>query len=102
MTDSLDDSISPVQTPSVYWRIFVANSIVQVKKGVMCLGFVDSGSKPRTSIIIGGRQLEDNLSQFDLVKFRLGFSSSLLFKRTACGNFNFASTARGCENFDVI
>ncbi|KAI4369615.1 hypothetical protein MLD38_018038 [Melastoma candidum] len=78
---------------STYWRIFGANSMVQVKKGVMCLGFVNGGSEPRTSIVIGGHQLEDNLLQFDLVKFRLGFSSSLLFKQTTCGNFNFTSTA---------
>ncbi|KAI3443200.1 Peptidase A1 domain-containing protein [Psidium guajava] len=78
---------------SVYWRIFGANSMVQVKEDVMCLGFVDGGSNLTTSITIGGYQLEDNLVQIDLEKARLGFSSSLLFKRTTCSNFNFSSSA---------
>lgn len=77
---------------SVYWRIFGANSMVQVKEDVICLGFVDGGSNPRTSIVIGGYQLEDNLVQIDMEKARLGFSSSLLFKQTTCSNFNFTSS----------
>ncbi|KAF7852296.1 hypothetical protein BT93_L4590 [Corymbia citriodora subsp. variegata] len=82
-----------MHSSSVYWRIFGANSMVQVKEDVICLGFVDGGSDPRTSIVIGGYQLEDNLVQIDLEKARLGFSSSLLFKQTTCSNFNFTSTA---------
>ncbi|KAL3749185.1 hypothetical protein ACJRO7_010301 [Eucalyptus globulus] len=77
---------------SVYWRIFGANSMVQVKEDVICLGFVDGGSNPRTSIVIGGYQLEDNLVQIDMENARLGFSSSLLFKQTTCSNFNFTSS----------
>ncbi|CAK7345494.1 unnamed protein product [Dovyalis caffra] len=50
-----------LQSKSVYWRIFGANSTVQVKNAVLCLGFVDGGAKPRTSIVIGGHQLENNL-----------------------------------------
>ncbi|KAL9407990.1 hypothetical protein AB3S75_046517 [Citrus x aurantiifolia] len=82
-----------LQSSDVYWRIFGANSMVQVKSNVMCLGFVDGGVNPRTSIVIGGHQLEDNLLQFDLATSRLGFSSSLLFRQTTCSNFNFTSTA---------
>ncbi|KAH9765282.1 peptidase A1 domain-containing protein [Citrus sinensis] len=82
-----------LQSSDVYWRIFGANSMVQVKSNVMCLGFVDGGVNPRTSIVIGGHQLEDNLLQFDLATSRLGFSSSLLFRRTTCSNFNFTSHA---------
>ncbi|KAI6683761.1 hypothetical protein NL676_029674 [Syzygium grande] len=82
-----------MHSSSVYWRIFGANSMVQVKEDVICLGFVDGGSNPRTSIVIGGYQLEDNLVQIDLEKERLGFSSSLLFKQTTCSNFNFTSSA---------
>jgi hypothetical protein len=52
---------------------------------------VDGGVNPRTSIVIGGHQLEDNLLQFDLAASRLGFSSSLLFRQTTCANFNFTS-----------
>ncbi|KAK4577492.1 hypothetical protein RGQ29_027845 [Quercus rubra] len=80
-----------LQSKSLYWRIFGANSMVQVSNDVLCLGFVDGGSNPRTSIVIGGYQLEDNLLQFDLANSRLGFSSSLLFRRTTCANFNFTS-----------
>lgn len=80
-----------LQSKNVYWRISGANSMVQVKDDVLCLGFVDGGVNPRTSIVIGGHQLEDNLLQFDLAASRLGFSSSLLFRQTTCANFNFTS-----------
>ncbi|KAH7522369.1 hypothetical protein FEM48_Zijuj07G0131100 [Ziziphus jujuba var. spinosa] len=82
-----------LQSNSVFWRIFGANSMVQVSEDVLCLGFVDGGVKPRTSIVIGGHQLEDNLLQFDIATNRLGFSSSLLFRQTTCSNFNFTSNA---------
>ncbi|KAK1430063.1 hypothetical protein QVD17_12555 [Tagetes erecta] len=82
-----------LQNNNVYWRIFGANSMVQVREGVLCLGFVDGGANPMTSIVIGGHQIEDNLLQFDLARSRLGFSSSLLFRQTTCANFNFTSNA---------
>ncbi|KAL8222854.1 hypothetical protein R6Q57_020253 [Mikania cordata] len=82
-----------LQNADVYWRIFGANSMVLVRDDVLCLGFVDGGVDPRTSIVIGGHQIEDNLLQFDLARSRLGFSSSLLFRQTTCGNFNFTSNA---------
>ncbi|XP_047339088.1 probable aspartic proteinase GIP2 [Impatiens glandulifera] len=74
------------------WSIFGANSLVNVNDDVACLAFMDGGSKPKTSIVIGGHQIENNLLQFDLGKSRLGFSSSLLFYQTTCANFNFTST----------
>ncbi|KAJ0093338.1 hypothetical protein Patl1_25444 [Pistacia atlantica] len=80
-----------LQSKSVIWSIYGANSMVQVSKDVVCLGFVDGGVSPRTSIVIGGHQLEDNLLQFDIATSRLGFSSSLLFRQTTCSNFNFTS-----------
>ncbi|CAI0559776.1 unnamed protein product [Linum tenue] len=80
-----------LQSSKVFWRIFGANSMVQVKGDVLCLGVVDGGVNPRTSIVIGGHQVEDNLLQFDLAASRLGFSSSLLFRQTTCANFNFTS-----------
>ncbi|KAH0703475.1 hypothetical protein KY285_017753 [Solanum tuberosum] len=82
-----------LQTTRVYWRIFGANSMVKVSQDVICLGFVNGGIKPTTSIVIGGYQLEDNLLQFDLAKSTLGFSSSLLFHQTTCANFNFTTKA---------
>lgn len=80
-----------LQSKNVYWSISGANSMVQVRDDVLCLGFVDGGVEPRTSIVIGGHQLEDNLLQFDLAYNRLGFTSSLYFQRTRCSNFNFTS-----------
>ncbi|KAJ4767729.1 Eukaryotic aspartyl protease family protein [Rhynchospora pubera] len=77
-----------LQSESVYWRIFGANSMVAVGNNALCLGFVDAGKNPRTSIVIGGYQLEDNLLAFDLARSRLGFSSSLLFRQTTCSNFD--------------
>ncbi|GMP56516.1 hypothetical protein CsSME_00020968 [Camellia sinensis var. sinensis] len=53
-----------LQSESVFWRIFGTNSMVQVSDDVLCLGFVDGGTKPRTSIVIGGYQVEDNLLQY--------------------------------------
>ncbi|EEF45334.1 probable aspartic proteinase GIP2 [Ricinus communis] len=77
------------QGNSVYWRILGANSMVAVNSYTMCLAFIDGGSQPRTPIIIGGHQLEDNLLHFDLASSRLGFSSSLLPRNTTCSNLNF-------------
>lgn len=73
-------------------RVCIGGYLVQVNNDVMCLGFVDGGINPRTSIVIGGHQIEDNFLQFDLAASRLGFSSSLLFRQTTCGNFNFTTS----------
>ncbi|XP_059625176.1 probable aspartic proteinase GIP2 [Cornus florida] len=81
-----------LQSDSVVWTISGANSMVGVSENVLCLGFVDGGLNPRTSIVIGGHQVEDNLLQFDLEKSRLGFSSTLLSRQTTCSNFNFTSS----------
>ncbi|KAK7292387.1 hypothetical protein RIF29_08165 [Crotalaria pallida] len=77
----------------VKWTIYGANSMVQVaEKNVLCLAFVDGGLEPTspisTSIIIGGHQLEDNLLEFDLVSFKLGFTSSLLLHNATCSGFS--------------
>ncbi|KEH36786.1 probable aspartic proteinase GIP2 [Medicago truncatula] len=73
----------------VQWTIHEANLMVNVKKNVACLGFVDGGTEPRmsftkTSIVIGGHQLEDNLLVFDLASSKLSFSSSLLVHSASC------------------
>ncbi|TKY52609.1 Basic 7S globulin 2 [Spatholobus suberectus] len=82
-----------LQNQNTIWRIFGANSMVSVSDEVLCLGFVNGGENPRTSIVIGGYQLEDNLLQLDLATSRLGFSSLLFGSRTTCANFNFTSAA---------
>ncbi|KAI9087154.1 hypothetical protein K1719_030789 [Acacia pycnantha] len=85
-------AIELVLQNNVSWSIFGANSVVAVKdNNVLCLGVVNGGKNPRTSIVIGGYQLENNLVQFDLASSRLGFSSLLLGRMTTCANFNFTS-----------
>ncbi|XP_051201126.1 probable aspartic proteinase GIP2 [Lolium perenne] len=70
------------------WVVFGANSMVAANKGgALCLGVVDGGPAPRTSVVVGGHMMEDNLLEFDLQRSRLGFSSSLLFRQTTCNNF---------------
>ncbi|GLT94505.1 hypothetical protein SLE2022_122430 [Rubroshorea leprosula] len=60
-----------LESSSVYWRIYRHNPMVRVKKDVMCLAFVDGGSRPWTSIVIGGHMLEDNFLEFDLASLEL-------------------------------
>ncbi|XP_007050654.2 PREDICTED: basic 7S globulin [Theobroma cacao] len=82
-----------MQSDDVFWRVFGSNSMVKIAGDggdVWCLGFVDGGVNPRTSVVIGGHQMEDNLLQFDLDSNRLGFTSSVLLKGTTCADFNFA------------
>nr|POF11386.1 basic 7s globulin [Quercus suber]POF25886.1 basic 7s globulin [Quercus suber] len=47
-----------LQSKSMYWGIYGANSMVKAKENVLCLGVVYGGSKPRTSIVIGGHLVE--------------------------------------------
>lgn len=82
-----------LQGQNAVWTITGSNSMVRISDNVLCLGFLDGGSNPRTSIVIGGYQLEDNLLQIDLAASRLGFSSTLLGRQTTCANFNFTSNA---------
>ncbi|XP_016444293.2 putative aspartic proteinase GIP1 [Nicotiana tabacum] len=85
-----------MQGDDVFWRIFGSNSMVRIFRDgvdVWCLGFLDGGVKTKTSIIIGGHQMEDNLLQFDLRQQRLGFSSSVLAYNTTCSNFNFTTAS---------
>ncbi|KAK4405685.1 putative aspartic proteinase GIP2 [Sesamum angolense] len=85
-------AIELVLQNNVTWMIFGANSMVYLNNSeVACLAFVDGGKKPRTSIVLGGHQLQDNLVEFDVEGSRLGFSSTLLGRQTTCGNFNFTT-----------
>jgi hypothetical protein len=73
----------------VQWTIHESNLMVNVKKNVACLAFVDGGTEPKmsfvkASIVIGGHQLEDNLLVFDLASSKLSFSSSLLAHNASC------------------
>ncbi|KAI5395199.1 GLC7-interacting protein 2 [Lathyrus oleraceus] len=82
-----------LQNENVVWEMFGANSMVNINDEVLCLGIVNGGENPRSSIVIGGYQLENHLVQFDLAASRLGFSSSLFARKTDCFRFNFTSTA---------
>nr|DAD19437.1 TPA_asm: hypothetical protein HUJ06_020900 [Nelumbo nucifera] len=70
------------------WRISGSDLMVQAEDGVMCLAFGDEGENARTSIVIGGRQLEEKLVVFDVASSKLGFSNSLVGGGTNCANFN--------------
>lgn len=72
----------------VQWSIYGGNSMVKVGKNKLCLGFVDGGNI-RTSIVLGGHQLEDNFLEFDLVDSKLGFSNSLLVHNVSCSHNRF-------------
>ncbi|KAI3980300.1 hypothetical protein MKX01_001371 [Papaver californicum] len=56
--------------PHSVWNISLYD-LVRVKDGVDCVGFVDGGSKPVTSIVIGARQI--GFLEFDISRSRLGF-----------------------------
>ncbi|XP_049406158.1 probable aspartic proteinase GIP2 [Solanum stenotomum] len=76
---------------SAFWRIYGANSVVQVSKDVMCLAFVGVDQTWKPSIVIGGYQLEENLLVFDLPHKKIGFSSSLKLQQTSCSKYDHAS-----------
>ncbi|XP_004495219.1 probable aspartic proteinase GIP2 [Cicer arietinum] len=77
-----------LQNENVVWSIFGANSMVNINDDVLCLGFMNGGENVRTSIVIGGYQLDNNLLQFDLAASRLGFSGSVFARQTDCFRFN--------------
>ncbi|XP_028111561.1 gamma conglutin 1-like [Camellia sinensis] len=67
-------SIDLVVRKGVYWRIYGANSMVRVNKDVSCLGFVDGGPHPITSVVLGGYQMEDHFLEFDLTSSKLALA----------------------------
>ncbi|CAH8389502.1 unnamed protein product [Eruca vesicaria subsp. sativa] len=76
--------ISLVLGGAAKWDIYGPNSLVKVRKTVLCLAFVDAGESPRIPIEIGGYQMEDNLVEFDLDGSKFSFTSSLLRHNTSC------------------
>ncbi|KAL9240783.1 hypothetical protein vseg_014962 [Gypsophila vaccaria] len=69
------------------WRIYGSNSMIKVSNNVRCLAFVDGGTKMKSSIVIGGKQMEDSLVEFDLESSKLRVTSSLLSYGTSCSQF---------------
>ncbi|MED6194102.1 hypothetical protein PIB30_025487 [Stylosanthes scabra] len=84
---------------NVVWRIMGANSMVRIKRhrkaDLWCLGFIDGGVKESTSIVIGTKQLEENLVQFDVESNRLGFFSLLASPDSlSCADFKVTDFAK--------
>ncbi|KAM3358066.1 hypothetical protein BC332_02738 [Capsicum chinense] len=74
--------------PSAFWRIYGANSVVQVTKDVMCLAFVRQDQRWNPTIVIGAHQLEENLLVFDLPRKKIGFGSSLKLQQASCSMYD--------------
>ncbi|KAM7462690.1 hypothetical protein LguiA_030811 [Lonicera macranthoides] len=55
-----------MQNESVKAGFIGENSMVKVKKDVMCLGFIDGGLRTRTSMTLGGQQSENYRLEYDL------------------------------------
>uniref|UniRef100_A0A7N0V5J1 Peptidase A1 domain-containing protein n=1 Tax=Kalanchoe fedtschenkoi TaxID=63787 RepID=A0A7N0V5J1_KALFE len=72
-----------LQSDDVYLRMEGSNLMVQVSETVSCLGVVDGGDEPRTAVVIGGRQMEDRLVEFDLSSMQLRFTSSSLRRQNS-------------------
>jgi hypothetical protein len=75
------------------WTLFNSNYMVQVE-GAMCVGILPMGPRGmpvagEPAVVIGGKQLEDNLLVFDLEKQRLGFSMLLRYQLSSCRSSNF-------------
>lgn len=83
----LDGKSSVLHNKNARWRIYGANSMVKVSEKVVCLGFVDGGSEPHTSVVIGVKQMEENLVEIDLETSKLGVTASLLRMGTSCSKF---------------
>ncbi|PWA98633.1 eukaryotic aspartyl protease family protein [Artemisia annua] len=67
------DIVLPGNAVSVKLKLSGSNLMVEVKKNVICLAIIDGGAEPRTSIVLGGHQLENRLIEFDLSTSILGF-----------------------------
>ncbi|XP_057431634.1 probable aspartic proteinase GIP2 [Lotus japonicus] len=68
------------------YEMFGHNTMVEVKEKVLCLAFVDGGKKAKNAVVLGGRQLEDKILEFDLSTSILTFSSSLLLQGETCSD----------------
>ncbi|KAL9660556.1 hypothetical protein QQ045_025371 [Rhodiola kirilowii] len=76
-----------LQNVSTYWRMYGSDLMVRVSNDVLCLGIVESSEKnPRTAIVVGGRQMENRLVEFDLVVSKLRFSQPLIRRSTSCSH----------------
>ena len=75
------------------WTLSNNNYLVEVD-GAMCVGILPMTGMPVDSepaVVIGGKQLENNLLVFDLENQQLGFSGLLDFALTSCGSATFST-----------
>lgn len=78
----------------VVWKFPAGNTLVSRKRNKeACLAFESGGSispeisiRPETAVVIGGNMLEESLIVFDLSRSAMGFSSSLLLRKSSCSN----------------
>uniref|UniRef100_A0ACD5XK64 Uncharacterized protein n=1 Tax=Avena sativa TaxID=4498 RepID=A0ACD5XK64_AVESA len=68
------------------WTVDNNNYVVEVD-GALCVGILPVDGRP--AMVIGGKQLENNLLVFDLEKQRLGFSGLLDRALTSCNRATF-------------
>ncbi|KAI3877757.1 hypothetical protein MKW98_020238 [Papaver atlanticum] len=66
-------SIHLVFSKNLTWFFTGLQTLVEVNSDVLCLGFIDGGSNPMTSIVIGTDLYKYNLVEFDIAKSRFGF-----------------------------
>ncbi|KAF7852299.1 hypothetical protein BT93_L4593 [Corymbia citriodora subsp. variegata] len=76
-----------LQSEMVKWRIGGWNSMVRVSDEATCLGVVDGGDRPGSSVVLGGHQLEDVLLELDFGGSRLGFGPPLSTMQLSCSDF---------------
>ncbi|CAH8365349.1 unnamed protein product [Eruca vesicaria subsp. sativa] len=85
---NMDVSVMEIGLPGngkeVKWRFQGANMVERVSETVICLAFVDGGSKPNESMVIGTHQLENYLIEFDLSTTRIAFSDPLVLHNVSC------------------
>ncbi|KAK7401528.1 hypothetical protein VNO78_13077 [Psophocarpus tetragonolobus] len=62
------------------------DSLVEVRKGVLCLAFVDRGMEALNGVQLGGYQLKDRIFEFDMSNSILRFSSSLVLQNKTCSD----------------
>ncbi|KAL5157632.1 Basic 7S globulin 2 [Glycine soja] len=65
----------------VSYEIYGHDSLVEVKKGVLCLAFVNGGIRALDAVLLGAHQLKDRILVFDESTSIISFSSSLCCKK---------------------
>uniref|UniRef100_A0ACD5XGL0 Uncharacterized protein n=1 Tax=Avena sativa TaxID=4498 RepID=A0ACD5XGL0_AVESA len=71
------------------WTLYTDNYMVEVDRA-MCVGILPTAMDSKPAVVLGGRQLENNLLVFDLDNQRLGFSQLLDFRLTSCSSSKFS------------